>query len=56
VSGVRREYPATLTAKLVTHLYVNYYRCLACGHVWTVDKNNPSNVQHVTPLPPPKQS
>jgi uncharacterized Zn finger protein len=31
---------------------VHYYRCLSCGHVWTVNKDNPSIVANVTPLPP----
>jgi uncharacterized Zn finger protein len=30
---------------------VNYYRCSACGHVWTIAKDNPEAVTHVTPLP-----
>jgi uncharacterized Zn finger protein len=30
---------------------VNYYRCPKCGHVWTVDKIDPTRVEHVTPLP-----
>lgn len=29
---------------------VNYYRCARCGHVWTVDKQDPSIVTHITPL------
>ena len=29
---------------------VNYYRCVSCGHVWNVDKNDDSCVRHVTPL------
>ena len=27
-----------------------YYRCEACGHVWTIDKHDDSKVTHVTPL------
>jgi hypothetical protein len=30
---------------------VNYYRCPACGHVWTVAKDDPTRIEHVTPLP-----
>jgi hypothetical protein len=32
------------------YAYVNYYRCQACGHFWTVKKTDPSVVTHVTPL------
>jgi hypothetical protein len=32
--------------------FVNYYRCSACLHVWALDKQDPSKVTHVTPLPP----
>jgi uncharacterized Zn finger protein len=37
---------------------VDYYRCLKCGHIWTVNKMNPLIVANVTPLPkkPPHQS
>ena len=31
---------------------VNYYRCPKCAHVWTVAKDDPTQVTHVTPLPP----
>lgn len=30
---------------------VNYYRCPQCGHVWTISKDDPARVEHVTPLP-----
>jgi len=29
---------------------VNYYRCGACGHVWTTDKRTHEILTHVTPL------
>ena len=29
------EYTSTLA-------YVYYYRCDSCGHVWTLDRNNPN--------------
>jgi len=33
---------------------VSYYRCPACGHVWTVPKDDPAGpIRHVT-LPPKK--
>jgi rubredoxin len=35
---------------------VNYYRCPVCAHVWTVSKDDPTDVQHITPLPPQKDS
>jgi DNA-directed RNA polymerase subunit RPC12/RpoP len=31
--------------------YADYYRCEACGHVWSVNKKDPTLVHHVTPLP-----
>jgi hypothetical protein len=34
---------------------VFYYRCDACRHIWTVDKDGSGNVNHVTPLPPRTQ-
>lgn len=30
---------------------VDYYRCEACGHVWTVSKDGNDTVTHITPLP-----
>jgi len=30
---------------------VNYYRCPQCFHVFTVDKQDPTKITHVTPLP-----
>jgi hypothetical protein len=32
---------------------VNYYRCAnpKCGHIWAVNKIDPSKVRHITPLP-----
>jgi uncharacterized Zn finger protein len=38
--------------------YVNYYRCLNCGHVWTVPKSNPDGpIHHVTkPTKPADES
>ncbi len=29
---------------------INYYTCSACGHAWTVNKREPSDVTHLTPL------
>ena len=29
---------------------VNYYRCEACGHVWTTDRKTGEILKHVTPL------
>jgi hypothetical protein len=34
-----------------TEAIVNYYRCLTCGHIWTIHKLNPAIVTNVTPLP-----
>ena len=34
--------------------FVYYYRCDNCGHVWTINKQDPSRVTHVTPLPDAK--
>ena len=34
---------------------VNYYRCGACGHVWTTDKKTNETLTHVTPLTRPDQ-
>ena len=31
---------------------LDYYRCLRCGHIWTANKQDPSIVVNVTPLPP----
>jgi uncharacterized Zn finger protein len=31
---------------------VNYYRCPACGHVWTTAKDDSGPIYHVTPLKP----
>jgi len=33
--------------------YVNYYRCDACKHIWTTDKQTHALVRHVTPLTSP---
>jgi hypothetical protein len=33
---------------------VNYYRCPACGHVWTVAKDDSNRIEHITPLKPAK--
>jgi len=30
---------------------VNYYSCRSCGHIWAVNKQNPSITTNVTPLP-----
>ena len=40
---------------------VNYYRCEACKHLWTTDKNTNEIVRHLTPLTkeatrPPKRA
>jgi uncharacterized Zn finger protein len=32
---------ARLLTGVSTEAIVNYYRCLACGHVWTVPKDDP---------------
>ena len=29
----------------------DYFRCSKCGHVWTVNKERPQLIDHVTPLP-----
>ena len=29
----------------------DYYRCSKCGHVWTVSRERPDLIHHVTPLP-----
>ena len=36
--------------------HVNYYRCNSCGHIWTIHKQDPSRVTHVTRLPEPGES
>jgi len=45
---------ATLTPPLLEapsrDASVNYYRYPACAHVWTVAKNDPTLIRHVTPL------
>ena len=45
---------ADMTARVLSgtsaDAYVWYYRCQACGHVWTIDKHDESRVAHVTPL------
>lgn len=33
---------------------VDYFRCDACGHVWSVAKEGAREVRHVTPLDPPR--
>jgi len=30
--------------------FVNYYICPDCGHIWNLDKLDPSKLTHVTPL------
>jgi hypothetical protein len=30
--------------------FVNYHRCVECGHVWTTDKQTGAILTHVTPL------
>jgi hypothetical protein len=34
------------------YAFVWYYRCLVCGHVWSVEKRDGTTIRHVTPLPP----
>ena len=34
---------------------VKYYRCAACGHVWTTAKDDSGKVTHITPLPTTKR-
>jgi hypothetical protein len=29
---------------------VNYYGCPRCGHIFTIDKHDPTRITHVTPL------
>jgi hypothetical protein len=29
---------------------VTYYRCPKCAHVWAIRKDDPTHIQHVTPL------
>ncbi len=29
---------------------VTYYRCTECSHVWAINKENPGEIHHVTPL------
>ena len=31
-------------------LYVDYYRCDVCGHVWTIAKDGSEEIRHVTRL------
>jgi uncharacterized Zn finger protein len=40
-----------LLADLSKDADVNYYRCSACGHVWTTTKGDGVIVRHVTTLP-----
>jgi hypothetical protein len=44
----------TLTPRLLENCSqdasVNYYRCPSCSHVWTVGKDDPTLIRHVTPL------
>ena len=30
---------------------VNYYLCKKCGHIWAVHQNDPTLIDHFTPLP-----
>ena len=30
---------------------VDYYTCQRCGHIWAVHKNDPTTIDHITPLP-----
>jgi len=35
-----------------------YYRCAACGHVWSIQKQDGQTLTHVTPMPaelPPQE-
>jgi hypothetical protein len=33
------------------YAFVKYYECPNCAHVWTIAKDNPEVVTHITPLP-----
>jgi hypothetical protein len=43
----------TLESSSDPHVWVWYYRCLFCEHVWTIDKMDETKVTHVTPLKRP---
>jgi hypothetical protein len=43
--------PANLVNGVRTDRYVDFFRCEACRHVWTTDKDDGAILQHVTPLP-----
>jgi hypothetical protein len=30
---------------------VFYYRCPQCSHIWTVQKDDPARIEHITELP-----
>ncbi len=44
------ETPRKLDA-VSDHAHVNYYRCPACGHVWTTTKDGAVILSHVTVAP-----
>ena len=35
-----------------------HYHCPTCDHTWSVSKHDPTDIHHITPLPPdvPKES
>jgi hypothetical protein len=45
--------PTRRAMDLSEQTYVNYYRCDACKHIWTTDKQTHALVRHVTPLTTP---
>ena len=42
--------PTARQMNLTGGAYVNYYRCEACTHIWTTDKQTNEVLDHVTPL------
>jgi uncharacterized Zn finger protein len=38
--------PGSHLDKVSKSAYVEYYRCTACGHVWTYKKSNPDGPSH----------
>lgn len=42
--------PANLVNAVSTDRWVDFYRCEACRHVWTTNKDGTTTLLHVTPL------
>ena len=42
--------PAELVNGVNTDRFDDFYRCEACGHVWTTSKDGTITLRHVTPL------